>query len=222
MESIYTPVIIENILGYLDKNSIFNFIYLCNDLSDFSYYIYNKYKFDYNLTKNTSNINKIKYLNNVDENDIPKIKTIYLNIKGFYGVKYSPLIDLHIEYKKMIHIMVINNDPPNLKQYSNLKKVTIDYELFNKKLDFLPESIEEINIDSMMFNQPIKNVLPNLKKLSIESLSFNSKISNDLISKLGSVNIHSPTYTQTPNLSNSEISRFFSLMHGITGLRYSN
>ncbi len=223
MESICTPVIIENILGYLDKNSIFNFTYSCNNLSDFSYYIYNKYKFDYNLAKNTSSINKIKYLNNIDENDITKIKTMYPNIKGFYEVKYNPSIDLHIKYKRLIQTMIINSKPSSLKQYVNLKKVTINYELFNEKLDFLSESIEEINIDSMMFNQPIRNILPNLKKLSIESLSFNSKISKNLISKLELINIYSPTYNQTANLLElPTIYNFSSLMRGIACLQYSN
>lgn len=220
MESILTPVIIDCILDQLDKDSIFNFIYSCNELSNFSYYIHNKYKFNYDLVKNTHMLNKIKYLYNINDSDIGEIASINPIIKGFYEVKYDPSIELNIKYKKMVHSMIINSNPPNLKQYSNLKKITINYELFNETLDFLPESIEEINIDSMMFNQKIKNNFPNLKKLSIDSLSFNSKISKKIIVRVKIVFVRSPTYTQKQYVY-AQHHRFLTLMNGMSGIAYN-
>jgi len=120
-----------------------------------------------------------------------------------------------------VSLTIKTEHPNDLKHCKNLKKVTIDHDLFNASLDFLPDWIEEIEIRSIMFNKKITNNFPFLKKLVIKSTSFDSEISSNLIDRLEILEIDSPTYTQMNPVNNSQKIKIKSLMFGMpVGVQY--
>ncbi|AUL78773.3 putative orfan [Tupanvirus soda lake] len=199
MEAILTEVIVEKILDYLDKESLFVFFRVCKIFNNFKYYVYNRLKFDYNLIKNEPNTYKscVKYLCNMTEKDIIEAVLIFPNLVGCYRVLYDPNDVIEQNIAKFIVSLdvqtpMINKD---MKSYTHLKEIIIDNELFNDTLKNIPQSVTNLKIKSLVYNKEV-NHLTSIKSLVIESSSFNQTVPDKLLANLEELVINSPTYTK--------------------------
>lgn len=173
--------IIYYIFDFLDKQSIFNCLMTCKILNNYFEYIYKRFSFNYQLIFNEKEEykKKIKYLSyvNLRNLDFEFLVRQFPNLKFINNCIYNENCNLGDEIKKyIVSLKIYNTLADSLSYYSNLKKVVINNNEFNKDIDFLPDSIEELVISSCVFNTNISTYPQNLKNLSIESQSFNHPI----------------------------------------------
>ncbi|XWV24472.1 putative ORFan [Tupanvirus deep ocean] len=224
MDAILTNVIIEKIIDYLDKNSVFVFISLYKSCADFKYCIYDRFKFNYALIKNEPNEYKslVKYLFSMTEDDVVDAIPKFPKLVECHNVLYNPINILCPSATKFIVSLIINaqNINKNLKYYTHLNKIIIDNDFFNDDLVNIPQTVTDIKIKSLVFNKEIHG-LNSVKSLIIKSASFNQTIPYHLLSQLDKLVIDSPTYTKQILLGSYNY-QIYSLMYGPNSDRCSH
>lgn len=126
---------------------------------------------------------------------------VYENFK----FKYLDIQNECDEYKHKIKHLILNTYiVPDLSQFHNLETISIQNELFNSTLDFIPPNVKHISIHSILFNKNIENKYPHLKTLIINGALFNSIIDESLVAKLEYITIISASYDQMKNIVNTK------------------
>lgn len=180
MEIILTNEIMENIFSYLNKDDLFSFLSINSNITAFSYYLFNRFKMDYQIVKNMDRQYQehIKYLFNLSESEIEMNAHFYPNIRGFYQVKYDPQINLIIQYRQCIKSLITEDFriDKDLTIYTSLNKLAIHNLFFNEPIDQVPESLQVLKIKGSSFNSIIsEKILKQLHKLIIISATFNQE-----------------------------------------------
>ncbi|QKF94673.1 leucine-rich repeat protein [Fadolivirus algeromassiliense] len=162
MYEILLPPVVEVLFKYLTLSDIFNFLATSSESNEFSYYVYNNYKFKYSSIKDQSHDikNQIKNLiidlnrNDLELNEFTNLKTVYIQHNDFN----SPLDFIPI----------------------TIKEIHVTSHLFNKQITDVFPKLQKLVIKSMSFNAEIEESLINrITDLSIDSPTYTKLKSSD-------------------------------------------
>jgi len=163
---------IEKVLDYLDKKSVFAFLFSGKSLSMYRIYIYRRFLFD---------IRHMKYLPPEFKNEVRNLKILdtkenlknYPDIYKIYDIYYSISRYIDPNYKKLVRSMII--DIPTfelLTEFVNLETLIICSDQFNQKIDWLPSKTKKIIIHSLKYNQHIDHLFGQVEYIEINSPIF--------------------------------------------------